>query len=41
MTSLISRYHDEAAPHGRTHHVLVAIHPSVPAHALSPAPKEA
>jgi DNA-binding transcriptional ArsR family regulator len=41
VTSLISRYHDDAAPRGRTHHVLVAIHPSVPTHAPSPAPKEA
>ena len=41
VTSLISRYHDGAAPRGRTHHVLVAIHPSVPTHAPSPAPKEA
>ena len=41
VTSLIGRYHDEAAPRGRTHRVLVAIHPSVPAHAPSPAPKEA
>ena len=30
VTSLISRYHDDAAPRGRTHRVLVAIHPSVP-----------
>jgi DNA-binding transcriptional ArsR family regulator len=47
VTSLISRYHDDAAPRGRTHRVLVAIHPSVPTqpsvptHAPSPAPKEA
>ena len=40
VTSLVSRYHDEAAPRGRTHHVLVAIHPSVPTHAPSPAPLE-
>src|SRR4029453_18351628 len=30
VTSLIGRYHDEAAPRGRTHRVLVAIHPSGP-----------
>jgi DNA-binding transcriptional ArsR family regulator len=41
VTSLVSRYHDGAAPRGRTHHVLVAIHPSMPTHAPSPAPKEA
>jgi hypothetical protein len=41
VTSLVSRYHDSAAPRGRTHHVLVAIHPSMPTHAPSPAPKEA
>jgi DNA-binding transcriptional ArsR family regulator len=41
VTSLVSRYHDGDAPRGRTHHVLVAIHPSVPTHAPSAAPKEA
>ena len=41
VTSLISRYHDHAAPRGRTHHVLVAIHPSVATHAPSHTPKEA
>ena len=41
VTSLISRYHDDAAPRGRMHHVLVAIHPSAPTNAPSPAPKEA
>ena len=41
VTSLVSRYHDDAAPRGRTHRVLVAIHPSASAHAPSPAPKEA
>jgi DNA-binding transcriptional ArsR family regulator len=41
VTSLIGRYHDDAAPRGRTYHVLVAIHPSVPTHAPSPTPKEA
>ena len=40
LTCLIGRYHDDAAPRGRTHHVLVAIHPSVPTHAPSPTPKE-
>ena len=41
VTSLVSRYHDDAAPRGRRHHVLVAIHPSVPTQTPSPAPKEA
>ena len=41
VTTLVSRYHYDAAPRGRTHHVLVAIHPSAPTHAPSPAPKEA
>jgi hypothetical protein len=41
LTSLIGRYHDEEAPRGRTHRVLVAIHPSVPGHAPSAVPKEA
>ena len=36
VAALIHRYHDEAAPRGRMHRVLVAIHPSVPAHAPSP-----
>ncbi|HEU4424404.1 MAG TPA: helix-turn-helix domain-containing protein [Pilimelia sp.] len=29
VTALIGKYHDEAAPRGRTHRVVVAIHPSV------------
>jgi len=41
VTALIGRYHDETAPRGRGHHVLVAIHPSVPAHAPTTSPKEA
>jgi DNA-binding transcriptional ArsR family regulator len=41
VTSLISRYHDDAAPRGRTHHDLVAVHPSVPIGAHSPAPSAA
>ena len=41
VTSLVRRYHDDASPRGRTHHILVAIHPSVPSHAPSPAPQEA
>ena len=41
VTRLIGRYHDEAAPRGRTHRVLLAIHPSVPALPTPPSPKEA
>jgi DNA-binding transcriptional ArsR family regulator len=41
VTALISRYHDENAPRGRVHRVLVAIHPSVPEHAPTASPKEA
>jgi DNA-binding transcriptional ArsR family regulator len=31
VTALVGRYHDESAPRGRDHRVVVAIHPSVPA----------
>lgn len=31
ITALISKYHDEHAERGRDHHVIIAIHPSVPA----------
>jgi len=41
VATLISRYHDEAAPRGRTHHLVVAIHPSVPGHAAIEAPTDA
>jgi len=41
VTALISRYHDEDAPRGRSHRVLVAIHPSVSPHAPTTSPKEA
>ena len=41
VTQLIGRYHDEGAPRGRTHRVLLAIHPSVPALAHPSSPKEA
>src|SRR6478609_11821541 len=40
LTSLIGRYHDDAAPRGRMHRVLVAIHPSMPTDAPTPTPKE-
>ena len=29
IASLVSRYHDEAAPRGRNHRIVVAVHPSV------------
>jgi DNA-binding transcriptional ArsR family regulator len=29
IASLVSRYHDEAAPRGRDHRIVVAVHPSV------------
>jgi DNA-binding transcriptional ArsR family regulator len=29
VTSLIGKYHDESAPRGRAHRVIVAVHPSV------------
>ncbi len=31
VTALVGRYHDERAARGRTHRVVVAIHPAVPA----------
>ena len=31
VTGLVAKYHDEAAPNGRRHRVVLAIHPSVPA----------
>ncbi|MFG2001518.1 ArsR/SmtB family transcription factor [Spirillospora sp. NPDC048911] len=31
VTALVSRYHDDGAPGGRDHRVVVALHPSVPA----------
>jgi hypothetical protein len=29
VTSLVGKYHDEAAPRGRDHRVVVAVHPSL------------
>jgi DNA-binding transcriptional ArsR family regulator len=29
ITTLVGRYHDETAPGGRDHHVVVALHPSI------------
>ncbi|HEY3260655.1 MAG TPA: helix-turn-helix domain-containing protein [Pseudonocardiaceae bacterium] len=34
VTTLVGRYHDEGAAGGRTHRVVVAIHPAVPAGAI-------
>lgn len=31
VTSLVSKYHDESAPRGRDHRVIVAVHPSLKA----------
>lgn len=31
LTALVGRYHDESAPGGRDHRVVVALHPDVPA----------
>src|SRR5262245_45226272 len=33
VTALVAKYHDEAAEGGRSHRVIVAVHPSVPAQA--------
>ncbi|QQQ77005.1 helix-turn-helix transcriptional regulator [Saccharothrix sp. 6-C] len=30
VTALVAQYHDEAAPGGRAHRVVVAVHPSIP-----------
>jgi hypothetical protein len=29
VTSLVSKYHDDTAPRGRDHRVIVAVHPSL------------
>jgi DNA-binding transcriptional ArsR family regulator len=29
VTALVSKYHDEAAEHGRVHRIVVAVHPSI------------
>jgi hypothetical protein len=31
VTSLVAKYHDEQAEGGREHHLVIAVHPSVPA----------
>jgi len=36
VTALVSKYHDEAAPGGRPHRVVVAVHPAVLAGARGP-----
>ncbi|HEY6739596.1 MAG TPA: ArsR family transcriptional regulator, partial [Actinopolymorphaceae bacterium] len=30
VTSLVSKYHDDSAPDGRAHRLVVAVHPAVP-----------
>jgi hypothetical protein len=40
VTSLIAKYHDEAAERGRDHRVIVAIHPSVKPETVRPETKE-
>jgi DNA-binding transcriptional ArsR family regulator len=39
VTALVSRYHDEAAPGGRDHRVIVAIHPSITPPATTAGPE--
>ncbi|MGE5290387.1 MAG: ArsR/SmtB family transcription factor [Micromonosporaceae bacterium] len=34
VTALVSKYHDETAEHGRSHRVIVAVHPSITARAI-------
>jgi hypothetical protein len=31
VTSLVAKYHDEQAEGGREHHLVIAVHPSMPA----------
>ncbi|AVT31376.1 MULTISPECIES: helix-turn-helix domain-containing protein [unclassified Plantactinospora] len=38
VARLVSRYHDESAPGGRDHRVVIALHPHVPADPESPEP---
>ncbi|WP_213450636.1 ArsR/SmtB family transcription factor [Rhizomonospora bruguierae] len=40
VSTLVSRYHDENAAGGRTHRVVVAIHPAVPTRAPEPETRE-
>jgi DNA-binding transcriptional ArsR family regulator len=37
VTHLVAKYHDESAPRGRDHRVVVAVHPSVKTPAATPA----
>ncbi len=41
VTALISRYHDEAAPGGRGHRVIIAVHPTITTAAASATAPEA
>jgi DNA-binding transcriptional ArsR family regulator len=40
VTSLVAKYHDEAAQDGREHHLVIAVHPSVTARPADPARPE-
>ena len=40
VTDLVARYHDAAAPDGRPHRVILAIHPSVTTDSVNIAPRE-
>jgi DNA-binding transcriptional ArsR family regulator len=40
VTSLVAKYHDEAAQDGREHHLVIAVHPSVTAQPADPARPE-
>jgi DNA-binding transcriptional ArsR family regulator len=33
VTALVGKYHDESAPRGRDHRIVVAVHPAIPPHA--------
>ena len=37
VTSLVAKYHDEQAEGGREHHLVIAVHPSVPASTVTTA----
>ncbi|HEY2949971.1 MAG TPA: helix-turn-helix domain-containing protein [Micromonosporaceae bacterium] len=39
VTSLVRKYHDEGAPRGRDHRVIVAIHPSITDEPAAPEPE--
>jgi hypothetical protein len=41
IAALVSRYHDEHAPGGRDHRIVLAIHPNLKTGDTKPDPKEA